>query len=586
MLDLRLYRASLLPFAIGALVAAFSLTALPGPLTSSLPPDAFNAGRAYATLQHLVQAYPSRAPGSPGDDALAAKIALALHADGYQVTTLQSSAQTVRGQRRIATVIATRPGSGGASIVILAHRDAAHGVSAAQLSGTAVLLELANDLAAVSATRPLTFVSTSGGSGGNAGAAIAAAAIPRPVDAAIAIGDVAGTQSRRPYVVPWSGDGGAASPALVATVDHGLSGQLGESVGGASTLQQLARFALPITVGEQGPLEDAGLAAVLVQQSGELGPEAAEPVSPARLGQFGRGILTTVDALEGGAQIPRTSSRDLTLGANLLGGWVARLLVGLLILSSAGCTVDVLARARRRRIAIARWVVWLGGWAAPFLAAGLFAKLLALSGVLPAVPPAPVTSRQLPLAGSGLAAIASVLVVFALACVLRWRLGRGTRVDGSDAAAGAPVALLAATSLLAVVLWIKNPYTAALVALPLALWLVVMTRERRRSVPAGVLVALCSLVPLGLLLGAEAHALELGPVGFAWTWLLVFAGGEIGVGALLAAALAGGVTVAALAILVHPAGREFQEPAITVRGPASYAGPGSLGGTESAVRPR
>ena len=243
MLDLRLYRASLLPFAIGALVAAFSLTALPGPLTSSLPPDAFNAGRAYATLQHLVQAYPSRAPGSPGDDALAAKIALALHADGYQVTTLQSSAQTVRGQRRIATVIATRPGSGGASIVILAHRDAAHGVSAAQLSGTAVLLELANDLAAVSATRPLTFVSTSGGSGGNAGAAIAAAAIPRPVDAAIAIGDVAGTQSRRPYVVPWSGDGGAASPALVATVDHGLSGQLGESVGGASTLQQLARFA-------------------------------------------------------------------------------------------------------------------------------------------------------------------------------------------------------------------------------------------------------------------------------------------------------------------------------------------------------
>jgi hypothetical protein len=113
-----------------------------------------------------------------------------------------------------------------------------------------------------------------------------------------------------------------------------------------------------------------------------------------------------------------------------------------------------------------------------------------------------------------------------------------------------------------------------------------MTRERRRSVPAGVLVALCSLVPLGLLLGAEAHALELGPVGFAWTWLLVFAGGEIGVGALLAAALAGGVTVAALAILVHPAGREFQEPAITVRGPASYAGPGSLGGTESAVRPR
>jgi hypothetical protein len=222
----------------------------------------------------------------------------------------------------------------------------------------------------------------------------------------------------------------------------------------------------------------------------------------------------------------------------------------------------------------------------PFLAAGLFAKLLALSGVLAAVPPAPVTSRELPLGGSAVAALASVLVVFALACVLRSQLSRGTRVDGSDATAGAPVALLAAAGLLAVILWITNPYTAALVALPLALWLVVMTRERRRSVGAGVLVALCSLVPLGLLLGVEAHALALGPVGFAWTWLLVFAGGEIGPGALLVAALAGGVTVAALAILVHPAGRDVQEPAITVRGPASYAGPGSLGGTESAVHPR
>jgi hypothetical protein len=582
-LDLRLYRASLLPFAVAVIVAAFSLSTRPGPLTGPLPPDAFNAGRAFAALEHLAAAYPRRAPGSPADDALAAALARQLHADGYQVTTIRSRVQTVLGERHIETVIASRPGTGGA-IAILAHRDAVQSPSVAALSGTAALLELANDLSAVNPERPLTFISTSGGSGGNAGAAIAAAALPRPLDAAIVIGDVAGTDPAHPFVVPWSGDGGAAPAVLVASLNHALSAQLGESPGAYSAAQQLARFALPFTVGEQGPLADAGLAAVLVQQSGELGPAADEPVSKARLGGFGRAILATIEALEGAPEISDTTTRELTFGDHLLGGWAARLLVGLLILSCAVCTLDVLARARRRRIPIARWVLWVLGWAAPFLAAGLFAKLLAFSALLKVVPPAPVSARELPLSGAGEAALLGVLVVFVLVALLRSMLGTSTRLDGSARADGAPVALLAIACALAAVLWAANPYSAALVALPLALWLLVMTRPPRRSVLAGALCALCSLVPLGLALGAEAHALALGPLAFAWTWLLVFAGGEVGGGALLACALAGGVAVSAALILVHPgAPEESGEQAITVRGPVSYAGPGSLGGTDSAL---
>jgi hypothetical protein len=583
-LDLRLYRASLLPLAVVALVAAFSLSALPGPLTSTLPPVAFNGARAYDTLEALVRSFPNRAPGSAGDDALAADIARRLAADGLEVHTITDSAETIRGRRRIETVIATRAGSGGA-IVILAHRDAAHGASPAELSGTATLVELASDLSVLAAKRPLIFVSTSGGSGGDAGAALAAASLPRPIDAALVIGDVAGTQARRPYVVAWSGDGGAASLVLQQTVTHALSAELGQSPGGASILAQLARFALPLTVGEQAPLDDARLAAVLVQQSGELGPTADEPVSAARLATFGRGMLAAITALEAGPELTGATTRDLTVDRNELDGWVVRALVGLLILSSADCTLDVLARARRRRIPIGRWMLWVVGWAAPFLAAGLFAKFLAWSGVLSPTPPAPITSRQLPLGGSGEAALVSVLVVFALACIARTALSRGGGLDGSEATAGAPVALLTSACVLAAILWVVNPYTAALVALPLALWLIVMTRDRRHSVPAGALCLLCSLAPLGVLLGIEAHALSLGPLGFAWTWLLVFAGGEVGLGALLTCALAGGVTFAAALILLHPMARgEEGEPAITVRGPASYAGPGSLGGTDSALR--
>jgi hypothetical protein len=582
-LDLRLYRASLLPFAVAVVVAAFSLSMRPSPLSGPLPPDAFNTGRAFASLEHLAAAYHNRAPGSPADDALAAAVARQLRSDGYQVTTIRSRVQTVLGQRHIETVIASRPGTGGA-IALLAHRDAVHGPSVAALSGTAALLELAKDLSAVNPQRPLTFVSTSGGSGGNAGAAIAAAALPRPLDAAIVIGDVAGTEPQHPFVVPWSGDGGAAPPLLVASINHALSAQLNESPGAYSAAQQLARFALPITVGEQGPLADAGLAAVLVQQSGELGPAANEPVSKARLGGFGHAILATIEALEGAGEISDKTTRELTFGDHLLGGWAARLLVGLLILSCALCTLDVLARARRRRIPIARWMIWVFGWAGPFLAAGLFAKLLAFSSLLKVVPPAPVSARELPLSGAGEAALVGVLVAFALAALLRSALGATARLDGSAAADGAPVALLAIACVLAAVLWIANPYSAALLALPLALWLLVMTRPARHSVLAGVLCALLSLVPLGLALGAEAHALALGPLAFAWTWLLVFAGGEVGGGALLACALAGGVAVSAALILLHPgAPEQVDEHAITVRGPVSYAGPGSLGGTDSAL---
>ncbi|HEX2702937.1 MAG TPA: hypothetical protein VHM72_05865, partial [Solirubrobacteraceae bacterium] len=86
-------------------------------------------------------------------------------------------------------------------------------------------------------------------------------------------------------------------------------------------------------------------------------------------------------------------------------------------------------------------------------------------------------------------------------------------------------------------------------------------------------------------LAIEAGSLRLGPLGFAWTWLLVFAGAEVGPFALVAFSLAGALALTAGFVLVHPSTRGTPENIqITVRGPATYAGPGSLGGTDSALR--
>ena len=168
MLNGRLYRAALLPFLVALAVAAFSLTARPLPLTSTLAPDAFDGARALASLKSLATEFPDRSPGSAGDDALAERVAHTLEGlggaagGGFHVRMRHFGAQTIDGKRTLTTVIAQRAGaSGGTPIVILAHRDANRTPgSEAELSGTAALLELARVFAARETERTIVLVST------------------------------------------------------------------------------------------------------------------------------------------------------------------------------------------------------------------------------------------------------------------------------------------------------------------------------------------------------------------------------------------------------------------------------------------
>ena len=63
MLNGRLYRVAFAPFALALAVAAFSLTARPQPLSSTLAPDAFEGAPALAELKSLAAELPEPAPG-------------------------------------------------------------------------------------------------------------------------------------------------------------------------------------------------------------------------------------------------------------------------------------------------------------------------------------------------------------------------------------------------------------------------------------------------------------------------------------------------------------------------------------------
>ncbi|GAC1442328.1 MAG: hypothetical protein NVSMB51_22490 [Solirubrobacteraceae bacterium] len=584
MIELRLYRTALIPLLLAVLVAAFSLGGRARPLATTLAPDAFDGPTAFNDIGALARQYPDRRPGSAGDLALAAF----MHDDfaaatGFTVSTVDRTADTVAGSRTVRDVIATRPGESNHSLVLVAHRDAARPGSLAELSGTAALLELVHVFSGRVTHRTLTLVSTSGGSGGAAGAAQLARALPGPVDAVIVLGDLAGAHTRRPQVIPWSDAANGTAPVrLRRTVEASLQAELARSPGGLAVSDQFARIALPLSTGEQGPLLAAGVPAVLVQGSGEVGPGAADAVSEPRMQALGRGVLRAVTALDSGPDIGAGPSRDLLIGSRTLGAWTIRLLTAALLLPALLCTVDLLARLRRRREPLGQWLVWVLGWAVPFALTGLFAVMLGRFELLSAAPRGPVSAVQLPIDGPGRAGLISTALVFGICWLARHGVLRSVgRPRGWAGAAGALSGLI---GMLAVLVWLRNPFAAALLVAPLHLWLLATALDPPPRRWPGIAAVLAATLPAVALLALDASRLELGPLDAAWTTLLLAAGGHSGVLSIAAWSMSAGGLLAALAIVVQRARERPAEPEVTMRGPLSYAGPGSLGGTESALR--
>ena len=592
----RLYRAALLPIPFALAIAALSFASRPQPLTSSLAPDAFEGARAFAEMNTLAREYPHRRPGSRGDRLLAAHVARDLEGlggtagGGFTVRKRSFSAQTIDGQRTLRTVIALRPGATNAApVAILAHRDAAGPSARAELSGTAALLELARVFAARETQRTIVLVSTSGGSGGDAGAAEFAAHEGASFDAAIVLGDVAAARTREPLVVPYSDGLGSAPLSLQRTVGDAIARETGPRPAAPSVLGQIAHLAFPFTVGEQGPLNEGGVPAVLIQASGERGPAASEAVSEERLEGLGRAALSAVDALDRARSIPRRAQTGLQLQHKTFPAWALRLLLAALLAAPLIVAIDGLARVRRRGLGAGRWTLWTLACGLPFLACALFARLLGASGVLGVAPATPLPPSGLHLGGAALSGVAAVALVLALAWLMWPMLVRRLGLTAAPHPEAAGVTTLLALLLVAVLAWAINPF-AALLLLPAAhLWLLVVSPELRpRRAGALALIGL-GLLPLAVVTAFYVRELGLGPGQLAWSAVLLLAGGHIGIaGSLLWSIVFGCAAGMTLVALRTPPSARAPEPdegmEITIRGPLGYAGPGSLGGTESALR--
>lgn len=582
-LDPRIYRAGFLPILFALVLAGFSLREPPRPLTASLAPDAFDGAAAFAQLDRLASEAPLRRPGSRGDGLIARRVAQTLSANGFRVGVRRFSAETVDGERELQTVVGERAGFSNRRILVVAHRDALGRGARAELSGTAALLELARVLGGRTLDRTLVLASTSGGTAGLAAAERLAQKTGGPIDAVLVLGDMAGTRTDRPLVVPWSQSTAVAPLELRRTVEAALMTEARIPTGAIRPGVQLARLAFPLTLGEQGPFGARGIGAVLLSASGERAPAADAPVSATQLTAFGRAALRSIGALDGGGDVPG-SRAYLTLERKVLPAWPVRLLAIALLLPVLLAAVDAFARVRRHRERVGMWLRWVLLNALPFLLAALFAIGLFRIGLIEAAPRAP-------LAGAANVPNAAALASVALVAVLAWLaarrlLSRPLGIAGEPNGGGAATAIAIVLCAVALIVWIANPYTCLLLIPALHLWLLAMAPEMRFPRPAALALWAAGLAPPLLIAYACARQFGLDPLELAWMLLLLTAGGGVSLPAVLVWSAALGCTASALIVVLRTSGGGHPDVAmpITVRGPKTYAGPGSLGGTESALR--
>jgi hypothetical protein len=144
------------------------------------------------------------------------------------------------------------------------------------------------------------------------------------------------------------------------------------------------------------------------------------------------------------------------------------------------------------------------------------------------------------------------------------------------------VLLVAAGIVLAV--WVSNPFAAAFLVLPLHATLLVVTPDIQLRRWLAVAALALSLVPAALVVAYYARELGLSVGEVPWFALQLTVGGHVGILGELAWCLLWGALAGTLGIVLARGRRPSAPAQPRTRGPVRYAGPGSLGGTESALR--
>jgi hypothetical protein len=470
----------------------------------------FDGASAATFAETLAVQFPSRVPGSDGAADAAVwyrETVAALGLPTEEDVWTEEIADLGRVElRNIVTVVG---GQSPETIVLVAHRDNAGAERRAgeNATGTAALIELARSYAPQEIgpdplpRRTLVLVSTDGGAYGGAGAARFATTSPLASDA-IAVIVLDGLGAGRPRLAIAGDEPATPARALVRTAAARVFEETGTEPEIPSIPAQLLALGVPYALDEQGRFLGAGYSAITLGTTYEAAARSSGPF--ARLGQLGRATEALVSSLDASVGGSFRTPDSIFLADRAASGWALRLLLVVAIVPFALGVVDLLVRARRRRLplrpAMRAQRARLGFW----LFVGAILWVGSLLGVLPsgaALPLPPYTTFVTDPSLLGLVGLALVLALGWL--LVRERLVSQAPPAPEERLAGLVVALVL-LGCLAVVVAAVQPYALLFVIPSLYTWLWIPL-EGRSAAQVGLF--LCGL--LGPIVGLVLLAHEL-----------------------------------------------------------------------------
>ncbi len=571
----------LLPIMAVLVLAAFSVQERPRALRTFQPTQAYSGEQALAQVNRLAAVYPSRPAGEAADNDLARELADRFRAGSLEVSTQTDRIDTGTGDREAIRVTGRRAATGTGAIAVVAARDSVRPGARAELTATATLLELGALLGQRRIEHPVLLISVSGSLGQGGYRALARdLAGGEPLRAVIVLGTL-GTADTAPPVTAFSNGPQLASLRLRRTLEESLRTERELGSARPSAAAQLARLAAPVTTGGQGPLLRAGLPAILLSTTGDRVAPAGVTPTAERLTADGRAVLRTIIAIDNAGPVDLGPEQRISIADGVIPGWAIRAIVLALLIPPALLVIDGLARARRERQRAGRWIVWVLLLALPQLlgvaavALGARADWLDLPGG--PIDPAVWSGDLAPLI---VFAVVVLLGQFVLRPLLLAALGLRGR---SPAVAAAPLGLAVVLVVLALVMWVFNPAAAAIVAPLVIVWPVLLDTGMRPARGWSLLAVILTLVPLALVFINLLTRFGLGDPTSALSWFVaLISAGDVGLFPQLWFVALSGCCLAALRLawLGHASDPDAE---VTVRGPVTYAGPGSLGGVDSAL---
>jgi Peptidase family M28 len=518
----RMYRGTWLLVGIPLLVAAFTVYR-PQPLRAPTLQPEFDGAAAALAAREFAGQFPVRTPGSPTARDATNSVAEQLRQFGLATEIDRFHAKIPgRGDVQLENVRALREGRSNQIIVAVAHRDNSGASPGANDngSGTAALIELARSFANArvppqppTPNHTILFLSTDGGAFGGLGAEHFAEhyQFRKRVVATVNLDAIGG---RGPPHLVFGGDTPRfASPELVRTASERILEQTRAEPTRPGVLAQLLDLAFPLSLYEQSPFVDRGIAAITLTSAGDRPPssfaDTPENLVARRLAGLGRSSQALLGSLDDEVELAEGTSSYVYLGERVVRGWAVVLILFAALLPCLAVIVDLFARLRRRHIPLAPALRSYRSRLAFWLYAALLFELFALLGVWETGadrPPAPELSpgTHWPTVG---------LVVYGALLAGGWLIGRDRLlprrpVADAEELAGQVGALLA-LAVLSLLVVAMNPYSVLFLLPSLHAW-IWLPQLRHRSLAARAATYVAGFGGPLLLVGAVALRFDLG----------------------------------------------------------------------------